>query len=505
MLRTQIAIAALLLGSACTPDETGDETGIIQVALTGQAPSGTVYRLRQANLVVAGPGVTRILSTEEDPDQPVIRTELPPGAYTLTVPTGWYLERRTADGSHQRVLAELTSPNPAPFAIAADVETRLTLRFLAGADDVALGSGDLAIDIGIDEVDAAVPDAGPGGLCAVAADCGAGLFCVDGVCCSSACDGGCEACDLPGSVGTCTPVAAGEDPDAECGPVSCAGHFAGFAGNLCFAAADVPADVAACDGAGACRAAAEECAIDPAPGAIASVCDVQCQSPVPGTCAGALPGACADLDLGAQECGVGQCLHTVPRCESGAPVECVPGAPAPEVCNDLDDDCDGVTDDGDFTDSFEPNLDCASATRLSGVGSDQTASYSSMTVHGSGDEDHYAVAMTETDTSCGCAFPGDIFDEDYFVTVELTVPPGGGSYQLCMRPGASCAFEASECIEVAAGQTGRIERFLDGSCTPLSPLDSYDVRIRVRGDDAPAFECRPYTLRYTFDAGYCRS
>jgi hypothetical protein len=501
MPRTQIAIATLLLVAACT----ADDAGTIEVALTGQAPSGTTYRLRHADLVIASPGVTRVLDTEDDPDRAAIHAELPPGAYTLGVSDGWYLERRAADGSHQRVTAVMTTPNPTSFVIQADTETRLTLRFLAGADDVALGNGDLAIDIGIDEVDAAVPDAGPGGLCAVAADCGAGLFCVDGVCCSSACAGGCEACDLPGAVGTCTAVAAGEDPDAECGAVSCAGHFAGFLGSLCFGRADVAADAAACDGAGACRSADEECALQTAPGPVVAACDADCQSPEPGTCLGTVPGRCANSAPGVQECGVGQCRRVEPRCVNGAPVACTPGAPVAEACNDLDDDCDGVTDDGAFSDGFEPNIACASATVLAAVGSEQTASYESMTIYGSGDEDYYAVTMNETDTSCGCAFPADIFDEDYFVTVELTVPPGGGSYEVCMRPGGSCAFESFECIEVAAGQSGRIERFFDGTCTPLSPVDAYDVRIRVRGDNAPAFECRPYTLRYTFDAGHCRT
>jgi hypothetical protein len=46
-------------------------------------------------------------------------------------------------------------------------------------------------------------------------DCGGGP-CVDGYCCDSPCDGKCEACDLPGDEGDCTPVAKGEDPDGEC-------------------------------------------------------------------------------------------------------------------------------------------------------------------------------------------------------------------------------------------------------------------------------------------------
>src|SRR5262249_44012856 len=61
------------------------------------------------------------------------------------------------------------------------------------------------------------PDQGQGGFCMRPQDCGAGLSCVDNVCCNSACNGSCEACDLPGHVGTCTKVPDGQDPDNECG------------------------------------------------------------------------------------------------------------------------------------------------------------------------------------------------------------------------------------------------------------------------------------------------
>lgn len=44
-----------------------------------------------------------------------------------------------------------------------------------------------------------------GGPCSEAAQCATG-FCEDGVCCQSACDGQCEACDVSGSVGICVPV-----------------------------------------------------------------------------------------------------------------------------------------------------------------------------------------------------------------------------------------------------------------------------------------------------------
>ncbi len=60
-----------------------------------------------------------------------------------------------------------------------------------------------------------------GSLCS-----GADPLCVDGVCCDRPCQGPCEACNLPGNVGVCTPHAAGTDPEAECGVCTCNGASA---------------------------------------------------------------------------------------------------------------------------------------------------------------------------------------------------------------------------------------------------------------------------------------
>ncbi len=51
--------------------------------------------------------------------------------------------------------------------------------------------------------------------CSSDGDCCSG-YCTDGVCCDSTCGGTCEACDLSGSVGTCTYISSGQDPDGEC-------------------------------------------------------------------------------------------------------------------------------------------------------------------------------------------------------------------------------------------------------------------------------------------------
>ena len=68
---------------------------------------------------------------------------------------------------------------------------------------------------------------------------------------------------------------------------------------------------------------------------------------VPETCNG-LDDDCdaqVDEELGTEHCGTGACEHDAPRCVSGKLLPCDPleGA-GPEICNGLDDDCDGHTD-----------------------------------------------------------------------------------------------------------------------------------------------------------------
>ncbi|MBN2015545.1 DUF4215 domain-containing protein [Candidatus Dojkabacteria bacterium] len=56
--------------------------------------------------------------------------------------------------------------------------------------------------------------------CSAGSECSSGN-CVDGVCCNSTCTSTCRACDVTGSVGTCTNVPNGQDIDNECGATEC--------------------------------------------------------------------------------------------------------------------------------------------------------------------------------------------------------------------------------------------------------------------------------------------
>ncbi len=142
-LATALSGAAL---SACT--SAGDGTiGTISVNLVGQAPSGTVYRLRDATIVVQGPTTTTTFHTEDDPDRASLSADVEVGSYSSTLQPGWRLER-VQGASATTVPAELKSNNPVQFAVAEDQRTTVPLRFRVLGEDIDLTQGyDIVLDI----------------------------------------------------------------------------------------------------------------------------------------------------------------------------------------------------------------------------------------------------------------------------------------------------------------------------------------------------------------------
>ncbi|MCS6797711.1 MAG: putative metal-binding motif-containing protein [Myxococcota bacterium] len=346
-----------------------------------------------------------------------------------------------------------------------------------------------------------------GDACTSSGQCQDGLQCVDGVCCTSACTGACMACNVSGSRGTCTPIPSGQDPDGECGGFSCAAYYAGFTGDTCYRRADVSDAAVACDGRGACQGPELLCPMQPAGGAVLT-CDALCQDPTAGTCVGTTPGSCTNVTPSpdTHSCGVGACRRTVPRCSMGAPVECMPGSPTPESCNDVDDDCNGAVDDGLSGDTYETNNTCPASYYLGKLWSRAeagrpTSTSVTATIYGSGDVDVWRLDFEENDSSCGCPFPST--DEDYAVVGTLTVPAGAGSYELCGMHSSCATGGSGTCVTVPAGTTSSPLRiWKDDSCCVIGDCTARGTWwFVVRGIGSPGFECLPYTLRISTEIG----
>ena len=338
-----------------------------------------------------------------------------------------------------------------------------------------------------------VVDLGLGSACDEASDC-VTSWCVDAVCCDSGCGGTCQACNLAASAGTCVSIPDGVDPGGECGAVSCLGYYWGWSGDSCLSRANLSAALATCGGDGSCRTVAEECPAS-GPGSAALTCDSACQDPNLATCTGNTAGACTNVNPGNQSCGLGNCLVTAPVCAGGAPYTCVPGTPSTETCNDQDDNCDGIPDNGAFSDAREPNNDCASYSTLPTIGSNQTLTQSALTIYPAGDGDFFRINASENDSTCSCCDSILCTDEDYQLVITLTVPVGAGSYMFCTD--STCSPQ-NYCREVLAGTSQLWIWTFDGAC---NMNDNYTRYVHVYGNNPPANECRPYTLSYRFTTG----
>jgi hypothetical protein len=149
-LRTA-AVALWLLGlvagvSSCAATP-GPAPGTLTVNLTGQAPSGTVYRLRHAIITVTGPDTHRIWNTEDDPSRTSLSDNVPAGDYDASLAPGWNLER-IEGASATPVVAALASDNPVRFTVSPQRRTLVPLRFRVDTDVVDLAQGyDLVLTV----------------------------------------------------------------------------------------------------------------------------------------------------------------------------------------------------------------------------------------------------------------------------------------------------------------------------------------------------------------------
>lgn len=209
-----------------------------------------------------------------------------------------------------------------------------------------------------------------GAACQTGPDCRHGN-CVDGTCCNTECTGQCEACDLAGSRGTCTPVVgAVRGNRAPCaGSGVCAGACDGVGTMACAYPTVVCTGAsclegtetltARCDGTGACPAGQTQACSPFVCGAAA--CKTSCDGADANCstgyyCSGAL--CVPKLGLGAECTGDNQCGDTL---------TCLQGQVGHRYCGSAScGTCRVVENDGttcvNATDKTDPKAECTSTT-----------------------------------------------------------------------------------------------------------------------------------------------
>lgn len=222
-----------------------------------------------------------------------------------------------------------------------------------------------------------------GAACSGASQCTSG-FCVDGVCCSSACTGTCSACSAAkkgsGSNGTCGNIQANTDPDAECAADSAAscgqtgmcsgtGVCALYASNTVCAAASCTSGTATaasnCNGTGTCVAGGSTpCAPYVCAG---TACGSSCTGD--GDCAAG--NYCNGSNACVSKLADGQSCSTSNQCTNG---NCVDGVCCNLACAGLCEACTATKTGGTngtcakITGATDPDNECTGADACDGAG-----------------------------------------------------------------------------------------------------------------------------------------
>jgi hypothetical protein len=303
----------------------------------------------------------------------------------------------------------------------------------APADMVALPA-----DTGPPPADTAVTDVPPslrqnGEACTGASQC-LSKFCVDGVCCNSACAGQCQTCNGPGTLGVCLPVSG--DPQggrSPCGGAggTCGGVCNGTVGTAC----TYPGPAVACGAPSCANGVAQPTPTCNGQGACTMPAAVTC-APYP--CAGNVcAGGCSDSNpcSGNNYCQAGKC---VPRLARGAACsradQCVDGQCADGVCCDRA--CAGACEACNLggstgTCTYQSGIvcrdshgDCDPAELCPGNASDCPADkLSSSSVICRGPQGQCDLPESCTGTSMSCPPPGPILACDAGAPPADTAPP----------------------------------------------------------------------------------
>jgi hypothetical protein len=224
-----------------------------------------------------------------------------------------------------------------------------------------------------------------------------------------------------------------------------------------------------------------------------------CANQLDDNCNGSVNEGCTCTVGTTQPCGssVGECKQGTQTCalvggtaQWGACAnEVVPKAEATFGCDGLDNDCDGVVDNGLPLEQGEPNESCAASFTLGTVANDGATSTFTKTIYPAGDVDWIKIHAGET----VARFCTPLAAQCEIVTIDVVQPSLAGAVEQVSLADAC----TSPSITLAPFTTGTKTVAWSGLCGLDDSADLF-FNVEAAASATVKSSCAPYTLKVSF-------